>query len=224
MEQLVFLLILAAISFIQWILQKSAEHKQQRQLQREREKAASPSGSVQEAPWAKREPTPEDQMRELFEALGLPIPEEEPDKPQTARQPQRGEPHSLSEPELELPAEATSQPTLAREPHREEQPTPPPIPQEMFAPSPAPIPVSIEGSISEPAQPSFQENQELIELAKRLQRAEEAAQAAVAKAERTPFRSLLASPQTLRQAIILCEILGPPKALREESATSLLAR
>ncbi|MCS7009706.1 MAG: hypothetical protein NZL93_07195, partial [Chthoniobacterales bacterium] len=68
MEQLVFLIILAAISLIQWILQKSAEHKQKRQLQTQKQISETETLPESSPPpiLTKQEPTPEQQLRELF--------------------------------------------------------------------------------------------------------------------------------------------------------------
>ena len=69
MEQLVILLLIALISIINWIIQKSKESREKRKL----EKRADATGE----PVAKHEPAPdatgtETAMRRLREALGLP--------------------------------------------------------------------------------------------------------------------------------------------------------
>ena len=69
MEQLVILLLIALISIINWIIQKSKERREKRKL----EKRADATGE----PVAKHEPAPdatgtETAMRRLREALGLP--------------------------------------------------------------------------------------------------------------------------------------------------------
>ena len=69
MEQLVIILLIALISIINWIIQKSKETREKRKL----EKRADATGE----PVAKHEPAPdatgtETAMRRLREALGLP--------------------------------------------------------------------------------------------------------------------------------------------------------
>ena len=71
MEQLVILLLIALISFINWLVKKSAERREARK----REKAADQgveSLPRPSAPPALPEAEPEISMRRLREALGLP--------------------------------------------------------------------------------------------------------------------------------------------------------
>lgn len=76
MDQLVILLIIAAISFINWLLQKSADHK----AKRAREKQLVEQGQVgseivefdDSPPSQTTSERPDDATRRLMEALGLP--------------------------------------------------------------------------------------------------------------------------------------------------------
>ena len=86
MEQLVIILLIALISIINWIIQKSKEAREKRKL----EKRADATGE----PVAKHEPAPdatgtETAMRRLREALGLPEEAPPPVIPQRA-EPKRG--------------------------------------------------------------------------------------------------------------------------------------
>lgn len=77
MEQLVVLLVIAAISFINWLIKKSAEQREKR-----RRMAPPPIERQDTAPSADPETwrAPEDDIRKFMEALGLP-PEAEPVAP-----------------------------------------------------------------------------------------------------------------------------------------------
>lgn len=174
MEQLVILIIIGVISLINWLLQKSAEHKSKRPP-----KASPPLEShdwgreeqvFTEEPVAQRQAPPADpqaELRRFFEAMGLPL-EEEP-APAPVVQPAFVEPPALPDPVVETPA-------------------------------PRPAAAARERVTARYA-----------ELAKGFAQAE----AAQAQVEHQDARGLLASPGGLRQAMILREILGPPRGLEE---------
>lgn len=71
MDQLVLLLIIGAISLINWIIQKSAEHREKRKAEQARGDSIHPA-----APPSQQHPEtqfdPVDQTRKFLEALGLP--------------------------------------------------------------------------------------------------------------------------------------------------------
>jgi hypothetical protein len=71
MEQFVLLLIIAAISLVNWILQKSAEHREKRKAEAARGESFQPDTPE---PEDRRETqfNPMDQTRKFLEALGLP--------------------------------------------------------------------------------------------------------------------------------------------------------
>lgn len=166
MEQILILALLALISFVNWLFQRSAELRKQREIERRRagrtgehsyqEPVPVPESTHREVlpPAA---PDPAAEMRRLMEALGLPVEDEPP-----VRQP---EPVTF----------------------REFPPEPPPLP--------APEPVVIRQSPPR----------------------ERASRGAEKPAEPTParlskLRESLASRDEIRRAILLREILGPPKA------------
>jgi hypothetical protein len=193
MEQLVILLLIALISIINWIIQKSKEAREKRK----REKRADATGE----PVAKHEPAPEapgteTAMRRLREALGLPEDAAPPAIPKRA-EPQRVEPEKV-------------QPKRT-EPRRDERPVSVPLP-----------------SPDQPAPPSFPqpERRPLVAHVPTVRRWEEhrrfefphkIAKPVGSEAPQQPprIRELLQSQGGLRDAVVLSEILGPPKSLRE---------
>lgn len=89
MEQLVLLLIIAAISLINWIIQKSAEHRKNRkQEEAAREAGEEPAfqdefepafhDEERETASARESKRPDDELRKFLEAMGLPVEEEAP--------------------------------------------------------------------------------------------------------------------------------------------------
>lgn len=194
MEQLVLLLIIGAISLINWLIQKSAEYRQKRAEERLRAERAAAGHVEHDLPEPEQddlhqEREAEERTRKFLEALGL---------PEDAMPPR--------------PAERT----------------PPPLPQ---ASAPAEV-----FRAPEPTRPRPKKNF-LHKIRPELER--DLAAADVSKSEIVdPFavdhrfprkrlagdprpvssgQSLMADLQTrkngLREAIVLREILGPPKAL-----------
>jgi hypothetical protein len=156
MEQLVLLLVIAAISLVNWLIERSAKLREQRR----REKEASNQG--QPPPVSSPnfpEPSPreeiEDQMRRMLESFGLPVEDPKPF-------PQKPEPVFVFEEPIAPPL-------------------PPPRP---LAPTPRP---TLRRSTK-------------ISTSTHTHRA---------------WTSRLSSPKGLREAMVLREILGPPKALSE---------
>ncbi len=196
MEQFVILIIIALISLVNWLMEKSAEHKKLKELERQRELRgdANPMEPLEEewvaAPLQPTElqktepPTAGRQMRELYEALGLPSPEEDSTPP--------------------LPA-----PVLVK------KSSPPPIPNRA-QPSPQIIlaPLREEPFHEGPAKKTkpHADFQAMKEAAARFAKSQEAAAKPVGGSNSLRDH-LLKNPESLRDAIVLREILGPPKAL-----------
>lgn len=159
MEQLIILVLIGLISLINWIIQKSAEMREKRKLERMRDHGLEPP----EVPTTEPEPAQgaDEAMRRLMEALGLP----------------------------------------------EDAAPPPPRPQPPFIPPPLPepprTPVPVARTASEPS----------AAFMRRKAREMEAALAA-ASAKPGRVRGLLTAPGGARDAIVLSEVLGPPKAMR----------
>jgi hypothetical protein len=193
MEQLVILLLIALISIINWIIQKSKESREKRKL----EKRADATGE----PVAKREPAPdatgtETAMRRLREALGLPEDAPPPAIPKRAES-ERVESKRIEPKRIERPAVAPLP--------SPDQLVPPPLPQREKRPVVVQVPpvrrreghrkFEFPHKIAKPPLP--EEVQQPLRI-----------------------RELLRSQGGLRDAVVLSEILGPPKSLRERSLPS----
>jgi hypothetical protein len=81
MEQLVLILLIAAVSLINWLIEKSGKLREQRRLEKERSEREdtphTPSPSAP-PPLSTTSPlNPQDEMRKLFETFGIPILAEE---------------------------------------------------------------------------------------------------------------------------------------------------
>jgi outer membrane biosynthesis protein TonB len=195
MEQLVILLLIALISIINWIIQKSKEARAKRKL----EKRADATGE----PVARQEPAPdvaETAMRRLREALGLPE-----DAPPPAL-PKRAEPSS--EPEKVEPKR--------RKPKRFEPPISAPQPSpDRLPPPPLPQPETRPVVVHVPPAPRRVEH-------RRFEFPHKFAKPSAPEAPKEPprIRELLQSQGGLRDAVVLSEILGLPKSLRENSRPS----
>jgi hypothetical protein len=75
MEQLVLLLIIAAISLVNWLIERSAKLREKRRLEKQARTTGAPIPEMEPAPDHGRS---QEQIRELLESLGFPVPEEEP--------------------------------------------------------------------------------------------------------------------------------------------------
>jgi hypothetical protein len=156
MEQLVLLVIIGLISLINWLMQRSAQMREKRKLERGGlDGQVGPSIEVPE-PAGRPEEDPDESMRRLMEALGIPSVEEEPEPapPPPLPQVRRGE-----------------------------------VPQPVFTPPPPVVTVP-------------------------RARVRPGLAAVVEQREPTRFRKLLSSKGGLRDAVVLSEILGPPRSLR----------
>lgn len=152
MEQLVLLLVIAAISLVNWLIERSAKLREQRRLQKESAKRSQPQAAPEPEPVeASPREELEEQMRRMMESFGFPVEESRP----------------------------APQPTVVFE--EPAPPLPPPVP--VAAVTRAPLPRS--------------------------------KKATIARRPRSPWIARLGSSQGLREAIVLREILGPPKSLSE---------
>jgi hypothetical protein len=189
MEQLVILLLIAVISIINWIIQKSKEAREKRKL----EKRADATGEA----IAKQEPTGTDTaMRRLREALGLPE-----DAPPPAI-PKRAEPAEVAPKRVERKKVGPLAPAPLSSP---DELTPPPLAR------PERRPVVVHA-------PPVRRSQEH----RRFEFSHKAAKPLLPEApkEALRVRELLQSQGGLRDAVVLSEILGLPKSLRERSLPS----
>jgi hypothetical protein len=194
MEQLVIILLIALISIINWIIQKSKERREKRKL----EKRADATGE----PVAKHEPAPEatgteTAMRRLREALGLPDEAPPPVIPKRV--------------EREVPPL----------PPAPERPVPPPLPK------PARRPMVVHAPFTSPRLEHRKFELPHLELRKfdlphlELRKFDLPHRLAKPTAEvevprpSSRVRELLTSKGGLRDAVVLSEVLGRPKSLRE---------
>ncbi len=177
MEQLVILLLIALISFINWLVKKSAQLREARK----REQGAAKTGdSLRSEPSRAPEAEPEISMRRLREALGLP------DEAQPPALPKRME-------------------------QRVPQPlAPPPLPPAL----PPARPVVSHISLT-PAHAEYR----FIEMPHRVGKPSHSRVEVAVSPSR--IRELLGSPGGLRDAVVLSEILGPPKCLRAQEGQFL---
>ena len=82
MEQLVLLLIIGAISLINWLIEQSGKRREQRRFEPERARREAEASPYQEpAPSPASipevyEPEPQQEMRRFLESFGIPMPEE----------------------------------------------------------------------------------------------------------------------------------------------------
>jgi hypothetical protein len=172
MEQLVIILLIALISFINWLVKKSAEMREARK----REQGAATSGeSVKSEAPPPPEAEPEISMRRFREALGLP------DEAQPPALPKRME-------------ERVPPP-----------PVPPPLPPPRRPPPARPV---ISHAAVAPAHGEYR----FIEMPHRI--GKPAAPRIEVAASTSRLRELLGSTGGLRDAVVLSEILGPPKCMR----------
>jgi len=174
MEQLVIILLIALISFINWLVKKSAELREARK----REQGAAKTGESlrSEPPPPPPEAEPEISMRRLREALGLP---------------DEAQPPAL--------------------PKRMEQRVPPPLVPPP-PPSPPRRPPPARPVISHVPVARAHEEYRFIEMPHRI--GKPAAPRIEVAASTSRMRELLGSTGGLRDAVVLSEILGPPKCLR----------
>jgi len=158
MEQLVILLLIGLIGFINWVIQQAAEARKRRELEQKRDRGEEmPPPLTSESLEPASQDNPDDGMRKLMEALGLP-----------------------------------------------QDALPPPVPrrQEAYVPPPLPTPsVAVQRSFRV-AEPVPTNPAVLQEQARKFQ------------AATSRIRTLLASPEGVRDGVILAEILGSPKAFR----------
>jgi len=196
MEQVILLLVIGLISLVNWMIQKSAEARKKRQ-QQERidrgEESVQPTASRrydQRAEEPETEGDPAENMRRLMEALGLPL-EDAP--PQPVQRPQAAPPPLPAQ-----PREMVQPPPLVRTVREMEAAGEMPVHRQ-------PTPVV-------PAQRA-----KLHDWQRKAAKSLEASAAAEANHAVKPsrVRQMLQQPGSLRDAVILTEILGRPKGFQE---------
>jgi hypothetical protein len=112
MEQLVLLLIIGAISLINWLIEQSGKRREQRRFEAERARREAEASPYQEpAPSPASipevyEPEPQQEMRRFLESFGIPMPEEV--------APQEVAPEFLTPAPAQTPAPAPASRTIVR--------------------------------------------------------------------------------------------------------------
>lgn len=198
MEQVILLLVIGLISLVNWMIQKSAEARKKRQMQERIDRGEEPSQPVAQRrhdPYDEEpesEGDPAENMRRLMEALGLPL-EDAP--PQPAQRQQTSPPPLPAQ-----PREMMQPPPLVRTVREMEERGEMPVHRQ-------PTPVA-----ATPAQ-----RPKLHDWQRKAAKALEASAAAEASHTVKPSRArqMLRQPDSIRDAIILSEILGKPKAFQE---------
>ncbi len=210
MEQLIILLAIGAISLVNWLIKQSAEarerKKQQARIDRgeqsptedpEEEVLLEPQIRRTRAPAPPQDEDPSESMRKLMEALGLPM-ENEPPKP---IQRPVATPPPIIPPELPRPLYREPEPA----PRRRETVVDP------YAQKGTP-PIRRSESREPEMRRSFDSDPApTVSLHDWNQKKPVSRPEAVAN---NHVRKMLSSPNSLRDAIILTEILGKPKALQ----------
>lgn len=199
MEQVILLLVIGLISLVNWMIQKSAEARKKRQMQERIDRGeVEPSQPMAARRYDRSEEEPEtegepaENMRRLMEALGLPL-EDAPPQP-VQRQ------HTTPPPLPTQPREMMQPPPLVR------------TVREMEARGEMPVHRQSTPVAATPAQ-----RPKLHDWQRKAAKALEASAAAEASRTVKPSRArqMLRQPESIRDAVILSEILGKPKAFQE---------
>lgn len=233
MEQLLFLALLGVLGLLRWFSQ-IAEERRNREAEK-RTGEPRPNAPVQRAPAQ----TEEERIRRFMEALGVPTshapipkapPKVEPPKPAppAAPSPRRTsmpvDPFPVPRGGLPLPPVVVARPPLPRQ----SAPVPPPPlvpPPPSAAPPPPPLPTRETTVFAEPS-PRRATREiggaefEVRDIAEGAYEGTEALDsgerrgAARASGPSTSRATRLASAESLREAIILREIFGPPRSMQ----------
>lgn len=209
-QQIIFAIAAAAYGVFVWWndRRKKKQEEEQQKLLEEKRRLAKESGQVEAPPAAGQagEPSDQDKLRKFLEALGVPSGEAPPAQPPRPVQPL---------PPPVIPAPRTPAPP----------PLPPPLPRPVIL---APRPVSPVQPVSRkvvvyPSEPVALESQEagnLSEVSAEMMRDARAEQKVptVSMARPTPaaataLKEALRTPENLRAAFLVREILGPPPGL-----------
>lgn len=200
MEQVILLLVIGLISLVNWMIQKSAEARKKRQIQERVDRGeVEPSQPVTARSYdsddaaSETDGDPAENMRRLMEALGLPLEDAPPQRVQR----QQAEPPPLPA----QPREMMQPPPLVRTVREMEERGEMPVHRQ---PTPPPVVT---------AQP---QRAKLHDWQRKAAKALEASAAAEAARTVKPSRArqMLRQPESVRDAIILSEILGKPKSLQ----------
>lgn len=216
---IIALIVFAAIGVINWLLQKKEEQSGARPPPNERE---HPPEDTSGTATLSGNPPDDERLRRFMEALGLPTNQPPPpaQRPQAPRPPPL--PHTVGR--VTVPRAAQPSGPTVRRPFREVTPRPPPLPQREYSLDEADAPTLPVQQISlpmleTPALSEFITVSSRIAATDHLARNVEAEtdayheRATLPPAAQGRLSELLRSPDDLRRAILLREVLGPPRAL-----------
>jgi hypothetical protein len=191
MQEWQILLFVALFALLRWILRSGGLGK----LLGSGDEGRQPPTSRQPTTRAKREETEEERVRKFMEALGVP--------------PAEAPPRRVTSPARKAPTEARrgAQRRVVQKPAYVPQP----------APRPAPVAPAVE------PEPEPVERQEAASFAEPSQMPGKLKPVTTAVPARSPrsfdLKNLLASADSIRSAVILREVLGPPRGLQSHIAT-----
>jgi hypothetical protein len=202
MEQLVFILVVAVISLINWLLKRKAEQDKQSSAP-----LAPPPPAQRPAGGPLRSPEDDEQerLRKFLEALGVPQapPPRQPPPPVRQPPPVPPTPRRMAAPP---PARPMAAPVQPRRPHRTVVVSPPEKAEQdkglVIAPLMAP------GRMSQGATALGEVAPAMVVTT------HEHSALATAGAPAADLRAALASHEGLRAAVLAREILGPPRGLQ----------
>lgn len=197
-EQIILLLVIGLISLVNWVIQKSAEARKKRQMQERIDRGEEPAQPVASRRYDHHDEEPEtegdpaENMRRLMEALGLPLEDAPPQpvpRPQAAPPPLPAQPREMVQP-----------PPLVRTVREMEAAGEMPVHRQ-----PAPV------VTSQPQRAKLHDWQR--KAAKSLEASAAAEASRAVKPSRV--RQMIQQPESLRDAVILTEILGRPRGFQE---------
>ena len=216
MEQIVFLILLAAVGLIRWIVQ-AAEEKKNAEAAKRGVAKQQPNAPIERAPAQ----TEEERIRRFMEALGVPTTSAPPKPPRRevrAKQPREPKRRVLPVDPFPVPRTRLPEPPLT---------TPPPV---VVFPAPAPpepTPASrpVTTVMTAPAVTTVQQTAPDFEVAEVNYQIDDPSLTGSATAPTTLARqdvvagdrgwaTRLATPESLRDAIVLREIFGAPRSMQ----------
>ncbi|MFV0336694.1 MAG: hypothetical protein ACK5LK_00415 [Chthoniobacterales bacterium] len=213
MEQLVILIVIGLLSLINWIIQKSKEYKDQKaELERRANTPNYPAQAGQATPIANSPERAQNWevsdagLQDFYKAIGVESPVETPTEAEPTSSPEES-------PYFESYGQESYQEEISQQEFYQQETYAKPVYEAEFAgavsaPPPLPDFAAQEAAIAQP-------DEAKMALARRL----EAAETSTPVIQKMPqiatesVRGFLKSPQALRKAILLKEILGKPRAL-----------
>lgn len=208
MDQLIFILIIGGIALVNWLLKKGTSKVKNMTEQIERRQ--QPQSQSQNAP----PDSEEERMRRFFEALGLPPGSAPPPKVQRRTQPPAlpSRPAPPRRPVFEGQQEVArrAQNPVERTQRRAQPQTSTPVRYE------TPTPAQTRTAEAEPVsvQPIFAAAEAIAKSAQVTDKFPSAASPAAAPAQHSDLLAMLRSSSSIRNAVLLREILGAPRGLQ----------